>query len=157
MMNQNKFTTQLKQRIEYNDEAAIKFQRLYDLIKNNYSYLVFQALKDLKVELSEKAEAVLDVPELDIELVVSREQFESIISSLLLDFQQSITDVLHKAQLQTGDIELVIRTGGSSLIPAVKTILERQFPGMVIEHDPFNSVAAGLAIAEYKGLAVKRT
>ena len=157
MMNQNKFTTQLKQRIEYNDEAAIKFQRLYDLIKNNYSYLVFQALKDLKVELSEKAEAVLDIPELDIELVVSREQFESIISSLLLDFQQSITDVLHKAQLQTGDIELVIRTGGSSLIPAVKTILERQFPGMVIEHDPFNSVAAGLAIAEYKGLAVKRT
>lgn len=157
MMNQNKFTTQLKQRIEYNDEAAIKFQRLYDLIKNNYSYLVFQALKDLKVELSEKAEAVLDVPELDIELVVSREQFESIISSLLLDFQQSITDVLRKAQLQTGDIELVIRTGGSSLIPAVKTILERQFPGMVIEHDPFNSVAAGLAIAEYKGLAVKRT
>jgi hypothetical chaperone protein len=157
MMNQNKFTTQLKQRIEYDDEAAIKFQRLYDLIKNNYSYLAFQALKDLKVELSEKAEAVLDIPELDIELAVSREQFESIISSLLFDFQQSITDVLHKAQLQTNDIELVIRTGGSSLIPAVKTILERQFPGMVIEHDPFNSVAAGLAIAEYKGLAVKRT
>ncbi len=89
--------------------------------------------------------------------VYKSKQFESIISSLLLDFQQSITDVLHKAQLQTGDIELVIRTGGSSLIPAVKTILERQVPGMVIEHDPFNSVAAGLAIAEYKGLAVKRT
>ena len=52
MLNQNRFTTPLMQRIEEKDEASIKFRRLYDLIKNNYSYLVFQALKDLKAELS---------------------------------------------------------------------------------------------------------
>ena len=49
----------------------------------------------------------------------------------------------------------MIRTGGSSLIPAVKRILEARFPGKVIEHDPFTSVAAGLAIADYEGLGEK--
>ena len=47
MLNQNRFTTPLMQRIEEKDEASIKFRRLYDLIKINYSYLVFQSLKDL--------------------------------------------------------------------------------------------------------------
>jgi hypothetical chaperone protein len=51
----------------------------------------------------------------------------------------------------------VIRTGGSSLIPAFKNILEDLFPAKVIEHDPFTSVAAGLAIADFKDLGNLRT
>jgi hypothetical chaperone protein len=38
------------------------------------------------------------------------------------------------------------------LIPAVKGLLEDRFAGRVVEHDPFTSVAAGLAIANYRGL-----
>ncbi len=152
MLNQNRFTTPLMQRIEYGDEAAVKFRRLYDMIKNNYSYLVFQSLKDLKATLSSTTTARLDIPELDIELTITREQFESIIAPILSKLQHAVTAILRKADLQSSEIELVIRTGGSSLIPAVKHLLEDQFPGKVIEHDPFTSVAAGLAIAEYRGL-----
>ena len=152
MLNQNRFTTPLMQRIEYGDEAAVKFRRLYDMIKNNYSYLVFQSLKDLKATLSSTTTARLDIPELDIELTITREQFESIIAPILSKLQDAVTAILSKADLQSSEIELVIRTGGSSLIPAVKHLLEDQFPGKVIEHDPFTSVAAGLAIAEYRGL-----
>lgn len=154
MLNQNKYTTPLMQRIKVDDEASVKFQRLYDLIKNNYSYLVFQCLKDLKAELSDHEQARLDIPELDIEFTVSREQFEFMISDVLDKFQKSISDLLSKADLTANDIQLVIRTGGSSLIPAVKQILEEQFPEKVIEHDPFTSVAAGLAIADYKKLGL---
>jgi hypothetical chaperone protein len=46
-------------------------------------------------------------------------------------------------------IDLVVRTGGSSQIVAVRQLLERLFPGKVTEHDPFTSVAGGLAIANY--------
>ena len=152
MLNQNRFTTPLMQRIEYGDEAAVKFRRLYDMIKNNYSYLVFQSLKDLKATLSSTTTARLDIPELDIELTITREQFESIIAPILSKLQHAVTAILRKADLQSSEIELVIRTGGSSLIPAVKHLLEDQFPGKVIEHDPFTSVAAGLAIAEYRRL-----
>ncbi|GJM13116.1 MAG: hypothetical protein DHS20C12_15190 [Pseudohongiella sp.] len=155
MLNQNKYTTPLMQRIKAGDEASAKFQRLYDMIKSNYSYLVFQCIKDLKAELSEKELARLDIPELDIEFELSREEFEVMIADLLDKFSQSISDLLQRVELSSSDIDLVIRTGGSSLIPAVKRILETQFPGKVIEHDPFTSVAAGLAIADYEGLGHK--
>jgi hypothetical chaperone protein len=155
MLNQNKYTTPLMQRISVGDEASIKFQRLYDLIKSNYSYLVFQCIKELKAELSEKKVAKLDIPELDIEFDLSREEFELMISDLLKKFSQSIVDLLQSVELKSEDIDLVIRTGGSSLIPAVKHILEEEFPGKVIEHDPFTSVAAGLAIADYENLGQK--
>ena len=152
MLNQNKYTTPLMQRIEYGDEAAVKFRRLYDLIKSNYSYLVFQTIKDLKATLSSRESAMLDIPELDIKLLVSRTEFEGFIEEVLEKFQRAITDLLQKTNLDQQDIQLVIRTGGSSLIPAVKRILDEMFPDKVIEHDPFTSVAAGLAIAEYKQL-----
>ena len=156
MLNQNRYTTPLMNRIEYGDAAAVKFQRLYDLIKNNYSYLVFQTIKDLKAALSSDTEAVLDIPELDIDLVVTRERFESLIAPLLKRFEEAVYDSLDQAGVKPEDVQLVIRTGGSSLIPAVKRILENLFPGKVIEHDPFTSVAAGLAIAEYRNLGSRR-
>ena len=152
MLNQNKYTTPIMQRIEVGDEAAVKYRRLYDLIKNNYSYLVFQTIKDLKATLSDQTEALLDIPELDIELMVTRQEFEEMISSVLELFQTAIDKVLSNANVSSREIDLVIRTGGSSLIPAIKHSLNQQFPGKVIEHDPFTSVAAGLAIAEYYAL-----
>ncbi|HAJ76860.1 MAG TPA: hypothetical protein DCM64_10435, partial [Gammaproteobacteria bacterium] len=149
MLNQNKYTSPLMQRIQYGDAASAKFRRLYDLIKSNHSYLLFQCLKEMKATLSDQQEAKLDIPELDIELLITRQQFESIIAEILAKFEKAVADVLKIGRLTTNDIQLVIRTGGSSLIPAVKRILDNQFQGMVIEHDPFTSVAAGLAIAEY--------
>ena len=156
MLNQNKYTTPLHQRILEGDEAAAKFQRLYDLIKNNHSYLVFQLIKDLKAELSQSESARLDIPELDIELVLTRQRFEEIISDLMAKLEQAVDETLSRANIRGDEVELVIRTGGSSLIPAVKRILEARFAGKVVEHDPFTSVAAGLAIAEYLGASEKR-
>ena len=155
MLNQNRFTTPLMQRIEEKDEASVKFRRLYDLIKNNYSYLVFQALKDLKAALSSHDTARLDIPEIDIDLTVSREHFEDIILPVLTELQAAIVTILQRANIKAEQIQLVLRTGGSSLIPAVKRLLDESFPDKVIEHNPFTSVAAGLAIAEYRGLGAQ--
>lgn len=157
MLNQNQYTAPILSRLQTDDDATAKFRRLYDLIKNNYSYLVFQSLKDLKATLSEQTEAVLDIPELDIELQVERRQFEAMIAPQLERFSRAVDDMLAAAQVEAEAIDLVIRTGGSSLIPAVKRILDEAFPGKVVEHDPFTSVAAGLAIAEYHGLGSRRS
>ena len=149
MLNQNKYTAPVMQRMAQPDEAADKFKRLYDLIQQNYSYQVFEAIKALKAELSVRESALLDIPEIDIQLEVERWEFEAMISPLLFEFEQAIAKILHKAGYRAEDIDLVLRTGGSSLIPAVKDILDNQFAGKVVEHDPFTSVAAGLAIADY--------
>jgi hypothetical chaperone protein len=149
MLNQNKYTSAVVQRMSEPDPGAEKFRRLYDLIQQNYSYQVFEAIKDFKAQLSVADSAVLDIPEIDIEVEVERWEFEMMISDLLFEFEQAITTILRKANYRADDIDLVIRTGGSSLIPAVKDILDNQFRGKVVEHDPFTSVAAGLAIANY--------
>ena len=155
MLNQNQYTTPVLQCIEQGGESVPKFKRLYELIKQNYSYLVFQALKDMKATLSDQDEAVLDIPEIDVTLTLTRGQFEKMISKQLEQFEAAVQETLTRAGIDAGEIDVVVSTGGSSLIPAVRRSLDAHFPGKVVEHDPFTSVAAGLAIAEYenKGLS----
>jgi len=152
MLNQNKFTTPVIQRMNHGDDASVKFRRLYDLIKNNHSYLIFQHLRDLKIALSSQESAKLDIPELDIDKVITRVEFEKYISFQLDKFRLAVDCLLGRNNLLPESIDSVIRTGGSCLIPAVTNILEELFPEKVIEHNPFTSVATGLAIANYKNL-----
>ena len=150
-LNQNKYTTPMMDCIAQGGPAAHKFRRLRELIQQNLSYTVFQSIKDFKAALSSADEAVLDIPEIDVEIKLTRARFEELIGDLLTQFEQGVEDTLTKSGLAPNDIDLVLRTGGSSLIPAVRRILEERFPGRVVEHDPFTSVAAGLAIADYRG------
>ena len=60
--------------------------------------------------------------------------------------------MLAASGIEQKDITLVIRTGGSSEIVAVRRLLDELFPGKVTAHDPFTSVAGGLAIASYQGI-----
>jgi hypothetical chaperone protein len=77
------------------------------------------------------------------------------ISDMLFELEQAIAVTLRKANLSNADVDVVLRTGGSSLIPAVKDILENQFGEKIVEHDPFTSVASGLAIADFHGYGLK--
>ncbi len=153
MLNQNEYLTPVIDMIRQGGERAKKFERLYELITQNYSYQVFQALKDCKAQLSSEENVVLDIPEIDVTVGISRDEFEVIIAGQLAQFAQAVNQTLAKAGMHPSDISLVLRTGGSCLIPAVTKILEQQFAGKVVEHDPFTSVAAGLAIADYERLA----
>jgi len=153
MLNQNEYTTPVMQRMEQGDAAVVKFTRLYNFIKHNYSYLVFQSIKDLKAKLSDEEEALLDIPEIDVELTLTRAQFEVIITDQLAIFETAVLDTLAKAGVGADAIDVVVSTGGSSLIPAVRRSLDTLFPNKVLDHDPFTSVAEGLAIAEFKNLS----
>ena len=152
VLNQNRYTTPVMDCIAQGGPAAQKFRRLREIIKHNLSYSLFARLKDLKAALSEQTEAVLDIPELDIELTVTRTAFEGMIATQLQQVEQVVDETVARAGLRFDEIDVVLRTGGSSLIPAVTRILEQRFPNRVDLHDPFTSVAAGLAIANYKGL-----
>ena len=153
MLSQNQYTAPVLDCIAQGGPARFKFRRLRDLIQQNYGYRVFQAIRVLKAELSTAEEAVLDIPEIDVEFRVTRSAFESLISDLLEEFEQAVDDTLARVGLPPDEIDIVLRTGGSSLIPAVRRVLDRRFPGRVVEHDPFTGVASGLAIAHYYGLA----
>lgn len=153
VLNQNKYTTPVMDCLEQGGPARLKFRRLRELIKQNYGYLVFQRIKEFKAMLSVQESAVLDIPEIDVEIRLTRAEFEQLIAPELDTFRNIVDETLTLAGLEYDDIDLVLRTGGSSLIPAVRQLLDGRFPGKVVEHDPFTSVATGLAIADYYGYA----
>jgi hypothetical chaperone protein len=152
-LNQNYYRSKVADCIRKGGAAAEKFERLDDLITHNYSYLVFQAIKDAKAELSSVEETVLDIPELDVSITFNRDQFETMMKGILVEIDEIVDKVIADAGCSTADIDVVIRTGGSSQIAAVRRMLAEKFPGKVTEHDPFTSVAAGLAIASFHGYA----
>ena len=97
----------------------------------------------------------MDIPEIDVNLTMSRHEFEDLIREPLTRVEEALDETIAKAGLTASQVDIVLGTGGSSLIPAVRTLLESRFPNRVVEHDPFTSVAAGLAIANYYGYSLQ--
>ena len=152
LLNQNRYTTAVKACIDHGGPGRIKFRRLRELIEQNLGYVTFQAIKEFKARLSHADEAVLDIPDIDVDVRLTRSGFEAMIGDMLGRVEQGIEATLARARLPRTAIDIVLRTGGSSLIPAVHGLLDGFFPGRVVDHDPFTSVAAGLAIADYHRL-----
>ncbi len=153
MLNENRTRSMVVEALGHGGPAAVKFERLKDLISYNYSYNCFQAIKQAKAELSEATETAIDIPELNLHIPFTRDQLDDIIADELVNVRTLIDDLLTRVNVRREDISVVVRTGGSSLIVAVKDMLESMFPARVGTHDPFTSVAGGLAIANYHGFA----
>jgi hypothetical chaperone protein len=152
LLNQNEYTTPIIERKSVGDVAARKFERLYQLITQNLSFELFQAVKKAKERLSVEPVVWIDIPEIDIDVRLERGQFEAMIANPLEAFDQAVQKVLDDAGLGASDVNVVLRTGGSALIPAFTQILERRFPAKVRQYDPFTGVASGLAVADYYGI-----
>jgi hypothetical chaperone protein len=150
-LNQNRYKTRLTELIAAGGEASIKFQRLKDLINYNYSYSVFSAIKKAKAELSSQPTSSIDIPELNLTVAFSLAQLNEILIPMMSRLAELVHQAVARANLSINRIDLVVRTGGSSQMVAVRQLLEGLFPDKVTEHDPFTSVAGGLAIADYHG------
>jgi hypothetical chaperone protein len=150
-LNQNKYKTRLTELIAVGNAASVKFQRLKDLINYNYSYSVFSAIKRAKAELSTRESSSIEIPELNLTVTFTRAQLNEILAPMMDQVTELVYQVVGRANLPMNRIDLVVRTGGSSQIVAVRQLLEGLFPDKVTEHDPFTSVAGGLAIADYHG------
>ena len=67
--------------------------------------------------------------------------------SELYHIEACLLDTLSRSGLETGEIDAVVRTGGSAQIPRFAAMLGRMFGlDKVILSDTFSSVAAGLAV-----------
>lgn len=158
-LNQNQFTGKIAQYLDQhrnkngaNSSTEVeKLQRLEDVIHHNYSYNIFQHIKAAKIALSEVETTELDIPELNLTLPFSRQQLNVIIGEVIESLHNCIDQLLANTNTDPNTINFVMRTGGSSRIAAVVELLEGLFPGKVVQHDTFTSVASGLAIASYYG------
>ena len=151
LLNQNYTRAMVVDRIARGGPGAEKFQRLLDLISFNYSHNCFQAIRRAKVQLSSVTQTSIDIPELNLNVPFSRAQLDAILVPVLARTRECVDTVLARACVAQGEIDVVIRTGGTSEIVAVRGLLEELFPQRVEGHDPFTSVACGLAIANFHG------
>lgn len=133
------------------------FLALECLALKNYGFALFEQIEKAKRRLSDEEATTLAMQAEDIDFAMNyrRREFQGHILDELALTQQGIQEVLEKAAVSPSEIDVVVTTGGSSLIPIFRAILQRKFPQAELVHsDTFGSVAAGLAIHAFNETAV---
>ncbi len=147
LLNQPQYLEEVNRALREGGSIGEKAGRLNKLIRSNGSFpllkLIEQAKKDLTTR--EKTELVFD--QADLRVQIHRRDLEQIIRPLVQDIDLLIRNLL--AETDSPEVDRVVCAGGSSLIPLVRQTLDHLFPGKVEEWDPFRSIAAGLAMADY--------
>ena len=134
-------------------EARRRLARLRGIVEGNLAYAVFLAIERCKVALSSADRASIRLDEIDLDVEVTRAAFEHSLAPVLTEIDACVDAVLLAAGVSAADVGVVVRTGGSSRIPAVVDRLAQRFPDRVLEQDAFTSIAAGLALASFRGEA----
>jgi hypothetical chaperone protein len=92
----------------------------------------------------------MHVPGIDIDQSIERWDFERLIGPDVRAVAACVDRAVAAAGLSHADIDVVLRTGGSSRIPAFVTMLTTRFGNSaMVEMDPFTGVAQGLGIAAW--------
>ena len=124
--------------------------QLEGLVTRNLGLAMFRAIEEAKIALSddEETEVRFQRYPVDVAEPLSRSEFEAAISVQLRGARACVLAAVEAAGLRREDVELVITTGGSSLIPAFRRMLEEALPrAQLTATGTFTSVAAGLALA----------
>ena len=140
--------------VEASSTQPEAIRSLRSIIQRNYGYPIVRKVEQAKKMLSEDWEAPIEVHhahQIDISVKLGRSEFTHIIEPIMSDMLRSIIDTERAAGLEPSQIDYVLTTGGTCLIPAVRHMLVRRYgEERLMQRDTFTSVAAGLAIiAEY--------
>jgi len=134
-----------------NQPEAIRALR--SLIQRNYGYPVAREVEAAKRRLSTDMVTYIEMEKdtFRIHERLERAEFSHIIESQIDSMQKTIIEAEQQAGLKPGEIDQVLTTGGTSLIPAIRQMLEERYtPERLLQRDTFTSVANGLAIvAQY--------
>ncbi len=127
---------------------------LRTLIAHDLSLPLYEEIERAKIDLSSKEETTLRMFNRDIAINerITRAEFERLIADEVAAIGACVDRVVAASGLTPAGIDTVLRTGGSSSIPAFVRLLESRFGAAKIrKQDVFTGIAAGLSIAGYRG------
>ncbi|MBK8903878.1 MAG: Hsp70 family protein [Anaerolineaceae bacterium] len=130
-------------------QRRYQIEALESLVASNYGLQMFDIVEQAKRTLSDKrgSTITLEGPGFKVQEFVTRSEFETIIRAEIQAIDAHIDETMAASGLKAEQIDAVIRTGGSSQIPAFDEMLQRKFgPDKVQRVDTFSSVTAGLGI-----------
>jgi hypothetical chaperone protein len=138
----------LTQAIQEN-EAPVQLKALETLIFNDLAFSFYNTVEAAKILLSTQGAAVVALQEKDIDIweLYTRLQFENDIHENQERIEQVLFETIEASGLDPEQIDAVVKTGGSSNIPAFGEMLTSIFgSSRVKSSNSFSSVTAGLGI-----------
>lgn len=130
-----------------------ELRALRSLVRQNYGLPLYEAVEGAKVRLSDAAETTLSmhVGAINFDERIPRWDFERLIGPDVRAVEQCIDRALAAAGLTPADVDVVLRTGGSSRVPRFVRMLGERFGAAKLkEMDVFTGVASGLAVAAWE-------
>lgn len=130
-------------------DDPLRLMALEDLIGKGYAYDLYERVEAAKVALSSQRMAVIayDSGAVSVWQLLTRAQFENAIARERRAIAGVVDETLARAGVDASQVDVVVRTGGSSSIPCFVDLLAERFGReKIVEQDLFTGVAAGLAL-----------
>lgn len=121
----------------------------FSKLKQDQKEKVYFAAEQMKVALSEQqdAQVTLQIAKKAQEVSLSRSKFDELCLGLLSRMRKPIVRCLNDAKIEIGEVDRVLLVGGSTRIPAVRSMASRLFQKLPERSiDPDLVVAMGAAV-----------
>lgn len=123
---------------------------LIALVRGNHGWPLFQEIERAKIGLSAREQEAINffAEAIAIHEPLTRRAFEALIGMRVRHAERCIDGALAAARVKAGEIDFILRTGGSSTIPRFQRLLTEKFGTEKLRfQDAFISVATGLALS----------
>lgn len=140
----------------FSDGKAVS--ALQTLVTRNLGFKLFREIEQAKKRLSKEQVTRLDFVYGDIEIheTITRERFEWMIQKEIELVEEGVRNAVADAGLKPSQIDVVLRTGGTSAVPAFTSLLAGMFgENKLRQIELLTSVVGGLAILAYEGRGIK--
>ncbi|MCS5708654.1 Hsp70 family protein [Candidatus Berkiella cookevillensis] len=130
-------------------EQKFLIKRAITVLEKKLGHYLLQAAENSKIKLSSSLLDDIDISKVedDLQIAISRDNFESYCHNLINGLQRTIETTLSAASIHADQIDSVFLTGGTTQIPVVHRMICNLFPNaQFVTGDVYGSVGKGLAI-----------
>ena len=138
---------------EYHAENPAAIDALITLVTRNLGFQLFREIELAKIHLSEALVTPLKFEHsgINIHETITRYKFEELIAPEIEAVDSGVRQILHDAAIKPQQVDVVLRTGGTSAVPAFTDLLADIFDRRKLRSlELLTSVVGGLAIAAHE-------
>ena len=137
------------ERLRQQTDDKLSMKHLEDLVLYNLGFALYEEIDKVKRQLSFSDSEIFSFKQQSINIseIFTRLDLQEIMYPLLIKIEDCLDESLKVSGVKVTDIDKVVMTGGSSLIPRVREMLGARFGiEKLSEYDVFESVVHGLGI-----------
>jgi hypothetical chaperone protein len=137
----------------YQRDNPQAIEALLTLVTRNLGFQLFREIEQAKIRLSDAqfTELKFAFANIDIRESLTRTKFESLIALEIKAVEAGVQQILREAAIDPDQIDVVLRTGGTSAVPAFTELLAEIFDRRKLRTlELLTSVVGGLAIAAHE-------